>query len=147
MVTRAQVEDIMSKYYVVDPPKHLLMLERPTVGFHGEHLNFFKGLQPKWRGDVMILTPQADDETVIHESIHANFGTGELITDRLGKLLVVKHRFLSQRPFLNDLFVRFRGRGVHYQRCSGCHMCQNLGDVLIRAPPGGRPEHYVLMER
>lgn len=139
-----EIERILSEYYVISPPKHLMMLERPAVALTDGHLCFFKGLQPKWRNDVMLLTPQGDDETVVHETMHANFGTEELITDRLGKLLVKKYRALERFPRLRDLWLGFRGRNVRYELCSGCELCADLGNLMVRAPRGASPRHYVL---
>lgn len=143
MVTKEEFESILSKYYVIDPPSHLLMLERPAVGF-SNGLSFYKGLQPKWRGDIVIITPQGDDETAIHETIHANFGIGELFTNPAAKILVVKHRMIERLPILKNLHLRFRNRKIHYELCGGCMLCQDLEELLIRAPPRAKPRHYIL---
>jgi len=143
MLTKTQVENVLNKYYVIEPPKHLLMFDRPAVGFYGDHIAFYKGLQPKWRGDVIIITPQGDDETVIHETLHANYGASEPVANWGGKILVIKSRILDMFPNIRDLFLMFRGRDVHYQRCYGCQLCNNLGEIFIHVPPGAHPQHYV----
>ena len=119
------------------------MLDRPTVGFSGNNLAFYKGLQPKWRRDVIVVTPQGDEETVLHETLHANYGAPEPVAAWGGKILVIKSKLLNMFPTVKDLFLAFRGRDVHYQRCYGCQLCNNLQDMFIHAPPGAKPEHYV----
>lgn len=145
MPSIAEVESILSKYYVVQPPKHLLMLDRPAVGFM-DGLCFFKGLQPKWRRDIVIIAPQGDDETVLHEAVHANFGFEEALTDKLGKILVLKHRVIESMPRLKQLWTTFRGRRIRYEPCPGCPICLNLPAMLIRPPAGARPRHFILAE-
>lgn len=141
MLTVGQIEDVMSKYYVVDPPKNLILLDKPAARIVGESVVFYKGLQPKWRGDVVILTPLDDEETVLHEQFHAQYGVPEPVADVLGKFFVKKIRVLSRRPVLKSLS---RTRNVHYTQCSGCEICQNLGQLMMQAPPGARPQHYLL---
>jgi len=141
-LTKKEVQEIFNNYYVVDPPKHVFMLEKPTITFSKEgHFSFFKGLQPKWRRDVIILTPDADDETVIHEALHANYETEEFITSRLGKLMVLKHRFLRK---LNR--GSLRKRDVRYIECKGCNLCSNLKELLIHPPLKARPKHWILKQ-
>lgn len=141
MVSKEELESILAKYYVIDPPKHAFMLDKRTVGITNHHLSFFKGLQPKWRHDVIILTPDGDDESVIHECFHANFGTEELVTNRLGKLLVKKHRLQEMFPNFPKILP---SRSVHYELCPGCPLCADLAKLLIHKPPGGEPKHYIL---
>lgn len=151
MITKQTIEDVFAKYYVIDPPKNILVLDKPAVSMHGQTLVMYRGLQPKWRGDVIILTPQGDDETLIHETLHAQYFTNEPLTNVAGKILVVKYR-ISKR--FKRFFIRHkkrfsvrtrRGRTVNYQLCSGCFLCNDLTQLKMYAPQGANPMHYVLM--
>lgn len=146
MIGKEDLERIFSRYYVVDPPKNVLVLDKPTVSLHGETIVAYRGLQPKWRGDVIIITPQGDEETVIHETLHAQFLVGEPLAHFGGKALVVKHRFLERGGLLADLFrVRHRGRSVQYQRCFGCSLCRDLTQLKLYSPKDSDPRHYRLV--
>jgi len=142
MPSPEEIESILSKYYVVSPPKHVFMLERPAVAFT-DGLAFFRGLAPSWRKDVAIITPQGSDETVLHEALHNNFGLSEIITDRAAKVLIMKHRFMERHPLIKDLTPK---RRVHYELCHGCKLCSDLSALLIRSPKGASPQHLVLVE-
>jgi len=142
MPSREEIESILSKYYLVDPPKHVFMLEKPAVAFT-DGLSFFKGLAPSWRKDVAIITPQGDDETVLHEPLHNKYGLSEIVTDRVAKVLIMKHRLLERRPLLNSLAPK---REVHYEVCHGCQLCSDLSSLLIRSPRGASPQHLILKE-
>lgn len=145
MIDKKSIEKIFSRYYVVDPPKHVIVLDKPAVSLHGETMVAYRGLQPKWRGDVVIITPQGDEETILHETLHAQFLAGEPLAHIGGKILVVKHRLLERSSFLSNIFqIRHRGRNVNYQQCSSCSLCDDLTQLRLYTPQGARPKHYVL---
>lgn len=148
MIGLSDLESIFSKYYVVDPPKNVLVLDKPTVSLHGETIVAYRGLQPKWRGDVIIITPQGDEETVIHETLHAQFLVGEPLAHIGGKLLVVKHRLLDRGGILSNIFnLKHRGRMVQYQQCFGCSLCNDLTGLKLYAPNDANPRHYKLVTK
>lgn len=151
MINKQTIEQVFAKYYVIDPPKNILVLDKPAVAMHGQTLVMYKGLQPKWRGDVIILTPQGDDETLIHETLHAQYFSKEPITNVAGKILIMKYRasnrirqlFTRPKRFLN---IRLkRDRNVNYQLCSGCFLCSDLTQLKMYAPKGANPMHYMLV--
>ncbi|GAH84135.1 unnamed protein product, partial [marine sediment metagenome] len=78
----SEVEEVLGLTRFLTAPKHLIKINEPTYQ-QTNGKTFFRGLQPKKRGDVFVLTPQANSETVIHEVVHANFGFGEEITHPL----------------------------------------------------------------
>lgn len=151
MISKQTIEDVFAKYYVIDPPKNIIVLDKQAVSMQGQTLVMYRGLQPKWRGDVIILTPQGDDETLIHETLHAQFFTNEPITNVGGKILVVKYRlskqfkrfFVRQKRRLN-LKLR-KDRTVNYQLCPGCYLCSDLTQLKVFSPKGAKPIHYLLM--
>lgn len=142
MVSKEELEKILSTYYVISPPRHVFMLEKPAVAFT-DGLAFFKGLAPSWRRDVAIITPQGNDETVLHEVIHNSFGLSEVVTDRAAKVMIMKHRLMERRPLLKSLTPK---RKVHYEVCQGCQLCRDLSSLLIRSPKGASPQHLILKE-
>ena len=152
MITKQTIEEVFAKYYVIDPPKNILVLDKPAVSMHGQTLlSFYRGLQPKWRGDVIILSPQGNDETLIHETLHAQYFSSEPLANIGGKILVVKYRMAKRfkRLFVRQkkrLSVRMRkGRNVNDQLCSGCLLCSDLTQLKMYAPKGANPLHYMLM--
>ena len=148
MIGLNELEKIFSRYYVVDPPKNVLVLDKPTVSLHGETIVAYRGLQPKWRGDVIIITPQGDEETVIHETLHAQFLAGEPLAHLGGKFLIIKHRLIEKGGrFANFFKIRHRGRTVEYQQCNGCSLCGDLTQLKLYAPQGAKPRHYKLVNK
>ena len=141
MIDRETIESVFSTYYVVDPPKNVVVLDKPVVSVDhsGQVATFFKGLQPKWRDDVIILSPQGDDETLVHEQIHAQYRAREFGANALGKLFIVKYRMLKQ------LRQQRKIRDVRYQRCNGCVLCDDLSQLLLVTPPGSNAKHYKLV--
>ncbi len=142
-INEAYLEKIFSRYYVVDPPKNIIVLDKPAVSVRGSSMSVFRGLAPKWRNDIIVITPQGNDETLLHEAFHAQFGAGESAARVVGKLLVVKTRFIDRSNFISS---RFRGRTVNYQRCPGCELEKELDKtLLIISPPDSNPIHYKLV--
>jgi len=142
LVTKHEIERIFSQYYVVDPPKNVLVLDKPAVAFKGQSLQFYKGMQPKWRGDVIILTPSADDVTVIHETLHAQYSASEMFAYPGGRLLAIKYRMSN--VFKKALRPR---RKVKYKECYGCDLCRDMASQLkIYMPIGANPKHYKLVK-
>lgn len=129
-----EVEEILGMYRSIRPPHHMILAQEKVV----QQVNgsiYYRGLQPRQRGDVMVLTPDTIDETVIHEALHANFGVGEAITTPLAKILVWKARILKQFPLVKSLVQK----EVRYQKCGGCEEFKELHTKY-----GGRAEHYKL---
>lgn len=91
MITREEIEKILSKYPFINPPSHIYVLDAPILVPQLKAIA--KGMYPG-KKDIIFLTPQADEETIIHEIIHT-YGFGELITYPLAKILV---RFRNTFP-------------------------------------------------
>lgn len=141
MIDRETIEKVFSTYYIVDPPKNVVVLDKPVVAVdhNGQVTTFFKGLQPKWRDDVIIVSPQGDDETLVHEQIHAQYRAREFGANALGKLFVIKYRMLQKLQRQRKI------RDVRYKLCNGCAMCDDLTQLLLVTPPSSRSKHYKLV--
>lgn len=120
-------------YPMLGATVHHLMIVNEEVHEKLNGMAYFKGLQPKHRQDVFVLTPQASDETVPHELVHT-LGLGELAAYPLGKILVWKYRVFKNFPMLKSL----RSSPMKYQKCSGCNEF-----ALLHERYPGRAEHYV----
>lgn len=128
-----EVEEVLGLTRFLTAPKHLIKINEPAY----QEINgkiFFRGLQPKKRGDIFVLTPQANSETVIHETIHANLGLGEEITQPLAKIMDLKQRMIGRFPLVKSLLTN----RISYQKCSGCEKFNTLHTKY-----GERTEHYV----
>jgi len=118
--------------YRVPKPQHVIVVTEP-VERHFDGVIYYRGLQPTERGDTIVLTPQAIDETVLHEIIHMALGFGEMGTTLLGKVMVAKYRVLRNFPLLKS----FLQREVKYKKCGGCQEFPRVHQY------GGRVEHYI----
>lgn len=129
-----EVEEILGAYPFMPKPKHVIVVKEPVREWVDGYL-YFRGLQPKFRSDVIVLTPQATDETVLHETLHA-LGLGEFGASLLGKLLIRKYEVLGKGLLGSLLFGE-----VKYVKCSGCEEFRVLHEKYA-----GRAEHYVRVE-
>lgn len=128
-----EVESILGCYPMLGSRvSHLIMIGE-SVHERVNGLAYFKGLQPKHRSDLFVLTQQSSDETIPHELVHT-FGLGELAAYPVGKILVWKHRVLRNFPTIKSLV----SSPVKYHKCSGCEEFK-----LLHERYSGRAEHYV----
>jgi hypothetical protein len=103
-----EVERILNAFPLLPKPKYVFMIEEDVKQkLNGEII--YRGLTPKWRSDVIILTPRADKETVVHEFLHT-LGLGEEAAYILSPIIT---KVATMRPSL----LR---RGAKYRECSGC---------------------------
>jgi len=130
-----EVSDILGICRFLRAPKHVFITDEPVY----EQKNgkaFFRGLQPKARGDVIFLSAQADATTVPHEVWHANTGLGELTAHPIGRIVALKYEILKQFPRLKALL----SRKVEYRRVTKETAFPQAEKYR------GRVEHYVLVE-
>jgi len=132
------VENILGLHRGLLAPSHVLICNEEVVEKKDGH-TVFRGLQPKNRRDVIVLTPQADAETVVHETLHANIGLGENLTYPLAKILTIPRNWAKKTlgifkdgPLLPRLII------IRYKKCSGCEEFRELHRQY-----GTRVEHYV----
>ena len=103
-----EVEEILNSFPFFPKPKYVFMIEEDVKQrVDGELI--FRGLAPKWRRDVIILTPRANKETVIHEFLHT-LGVGERGAYLLSRFVA---KFAEMRPAI-------LGEKIKYKECSGC---------------------------
>jgi len=76
-----ELEELLSKHPFLPKPKYVFMIEERVIAELNGY-SFVRGATPKWRGDVIILTPDARHDTVVHEVIHT-LGFGELVANLL----------------------------------------------------------------
>ena len=94
----------------------------------------YRGLAPKERSDVIVLTPQAIVETVGHEVAHCSLGMREFGATIVGKMSARKYQILSRFPNVKALAER----PARYERCNGSCAFPKAHQY------GDRVEHYVL---
>lgn len=81
---REDIERILAKYPFIKPPDQVYILNAPVAILQLKAIA--KGLSPKGR-DLVVLTPQADEETVLHETVHT-YGFGEIAANIVPKVLM-----------------------------------------------------------
>ncbi len=118
MITIKDVERVLSEHPWLPPPKHVFFIPEDVTYEtpHGEVV--FRGLQPSWRPDVIILTPRATQETVIHETLHT-LGFGEELTHRLAPKL------LKLRKAVPPVMLR----RVKYVKCPYCKEFREMHEL------------------
>lgn len=112
-----EVADILGLCHALIAPKHIFIVPNERI-FHKSHgkTTFFRGLQPKNKGDACLIGGlDADETTPIHETIHANFGLGEPGTEILTRLIMAKRRITRNFPNLQ----RLTKRRIQYEKVEG----------------------------
>lgn len=97
----AEVSEILGLCYFLKAPKHVFITDE-KVSSHHDGVTFFRGLQPKSKGDSIFLTAQADESSPIHEGIHAGLGLGEPGTEVLTRIIIRKNKLLRNFPILTQ---------------------------------------------
>jgi len=99
-------------------------------------VTFYRGLQPKSKGDSIFLGAQADPSTPIHETIHT-YGIDEIGAEFLTRLIQRKNRLIQNFPNLKRVFTK----KVKYRKVSSSEEYPEAHKPKFR----GRVEHYVLV--
>ena len=125
-----EVERVLRCTRFLPLPKHVIIIDEPVTEKFSHHVIRYAGLTPKWRRDTIILTSLADEETIIHETLHAGFGLGEVGATVLGKLLKWRAKF--------RVFPRLRE--FRYVEAESPHpkMKHYVLEAESRLPLGGR---------
>ena len=100
-----EVSDILGVCWPLRMPKYVLITDEGISQQHNGQ-TFFRGLQPKSRGDIVVLGVDANITTVPHESWHAMTGFGELTAHPIGNLFARRYERLKQFPRLKDALTR-----------------------------------------
>lgn len=138
-----EIEAIFEEYRIIQPPKHVVVIDAlfslPDDDSDPEG-TIYRGLSPNWRDDMIILSLEGDDETVIHECLHANYGTEEWFTYPFAEWLVKKH---NKNNWLKH--IPKSRKDVEYYLCNGCSICDDpicLG-VGLKKKDMNKVRHYI----
>jgi len=148
-LSKDQIEYLLSEFYIVEPPEHIIILDKPAAHIsHSGGLAVYSGLQPKWRKDLIILTPLADEETLFHEIIHT-YGFGELGATVLGKFFAIRSRIRSRfyKMWPRELQIKFPRRQVTYERIDIPNLKQWLEQMHILVPHDANPVYFRLKKK
>jgi hypothetical protein len=113
-------------------PQHVFIINE-AVWQEVDGQVIYRGLQPKGRPDVIVLTPHARDDTVPHEILHT-LGFKEVSASVLGKISAWRYQVLKRHPLLKSIMEK----PVSYEKCHGCSEFARAHEY------GGRVEHYKL---
>jgi hypothetical protein len=102
----AEVSNILGLCSFLKAPKHVFITDERVSSREGGEETFFRGLQPKAKGDSIFLTGQADQTSPIHETVHADLGLGEPGTELVARMILRKNQILQQRPLLKQVCSR-----------------------------------------
>ena len=127
-----EVTDILNSFKLLAllAPQHIFITDEPIVGNLDGQARF-RGLSPKQKRGVIVLSRDADASTVPHEWVHAIFGLGERVAYPFGDLMKLRYEFrkklrerfpiLKKRPRLikvkykpAEVPEKYRGRIEHY---------------------------------
>lgn len=97
----AEVSEILGLCYCLKAPEHIFITNE-KVSSREDGVTFFRGLQPKAKGDSIFLTGLADQTSPIHEAVHASLGLGEPGTELVTRIILRKNKVLQQRPLLRQ---------------------------------------------
>jgi len=127
-----EVEDLLNTLRLLGmlAPEHIFITDEPIY----EELDgkvYFRGLAPKNKRGVMVLSAQANVTTVPHEWVHSALGLGELAAYPIGNLLALRYKLTKKLVEKFPLLKSLRLREVKYQEA----------DVPKKF--SGRIKHYV----
>jgi len=81
-----ELEKILSLHPFLPKPKYIVKVDELLFASTENYIAIVKGATPMWRRDMIVVTPLADHETVVHEVIHT-LGFGELAAEVGGRVL------------------------------------------------------------
>lgn len=97
----AEVSEILGLCSFLKAPQHVFITDE-RVSSHDNGVTFYRGLQPKAKGDSIFLTGDQDHTSPIHETVHASLGLGEPGTELVTRIILRKNQVLQQRPLLRQ---------------------------------------------
>lgn len=97
----AEVSDILGLCSFLKAPKHVFITEE-SVYSQEDGQTFYRGLQPKSKGDSIFLSGQADHTSPVHETVHASLGLAEPGTEIVTRIILRKNQVLQNRPLLKQ---------------------------------------------
>lgn len=130
-----EVSEILGLCHFLRAPKHVFITEE-TVSSKEDGVTYYRGLQPKYKGDSIFLSAQMDQSTPIHETIHT-YGIDELGTDVLTRIILRKNKILQNFTLLKDLTKK----KLIYEKVESSSEYPEAHMEKFK----GRVEHYVLV--
>ena len=108
-----EVSEILGLTRALIAPQHVFITDEPvTAKLNGQAS--FRGLQPIAKKGVILMSKHADETTPVHETIHENFGFGELATVPLTSIIHKKVQFIRKFPRLAKMLRKpIKYREVH----------------------------------
>jgi len=130
-----EVTEILGLCYGLKAPQHIFITTERVSSQHNGQV-FYRGLQPKTKGDSILLTADMDKTSPIHETIHASLGLGEPGTEVLTRLIIRKNNIITNFPRLKALL----SKKLQYQEV------HESGEYPDAHKPKfeGRVKHYIL---
>lgn len=122
-----EVSEILSSFGLLGllAPQHIFITDE-KIYEKGSNKRF-RGLSPKKKRGVMVLSRDADSSTVPHEWLHAMTGAGELLAYPFGKLFSFRYEFRKKFAFRDRTLLKIRYKKEE-----------------VRSEYKGRIEHYIL---
>ena len=112
MITKEDIEEIFNRYPSLQPPERIYILDAPVIAQVHNTQVLLKGSRPLGE-NAIFLSEQADEWTVIHETIHT-YGFGEPMAN-FGTWLA-KQR--ERVPNIRNRMVRYRERQIDFEEIS-----------------------------
>lgn len=126
-----EIEDILGVSRLPKPQHIFIVNETVWEQVNGQVI--YRGLQPKEKKSIVVLTPDTIDETPAHEIGHT-LGLREMGATVLGKISAMKYHVLCCFPSVKALVEK----SVEYEKCSGC------SEFAKAHTYGDRVEHFRL---
>jgi len=105
-----ELEQILKLHPFLPKPQYIVVVEEPVIAQLDGLVAVVRGAAPTWRRDMIVVTPLAGHDTVVHEIIHT-MGFGEAVATIGGNVLA---RF-------RELFKPIIKREVKYELASEPH--------------------------
>ncbi len=121
-----EVSEILGVCWPLRAPKFILITDERIHDQRGQ--TYFRGLQPKNRGDIIVLGADADATTVPHEVWHAQTGLGELSAWPIGNQLARRYNHMKRFPRVREALTR----RVKYREVSSADEFPDLGKYAGR---------------
>jgi len=124
-----EVTDILNSFKLLAllAPQHIFITDEPIVEELDGIVARFRGLSPKKKRGVVVLSRDADASTVPHEWAHAALGLGERVAYPFGELMKLRYEIRKRLPLLRnrpklikvkyrpaEVPEKYRGRIEHY---------------------------------
>ena len=132
-----EVTEILNEFKLLAllAPQHIFITDEPITEELDGIVARYRGLSPKMKRGVIVLSRDADASTVPHEWVHSALGLGERVAYPFGNLMKIRYEF---RKKLKETFPILKKRPKLIEvRYKSAEVPQKYK---------GRIEHYVLEE-